>query len=86
MNEILRLVVVLLRITVSIKAMSMQKTGTDHAACAAEVLNMLWLNICTSLSLTPWYTTQHVWNASSLSVFRRELKTVLFRLSFPGAI
>ena len=28
---------------------------------------------------------QHVRNASSLSVFRRELKTVLFRLSFPDA-
>jgi len=29
---------------------------------------------------------QHVRNASSLSVFRRELKTVLFRSSFPDAI
>ena len=29
---------------------------------------------------------QHVRNASSLPVFRRELKTVLFRSSFPDAI
>ena len=29
---------------------------------------------------------QHVRNAPSLSVFRRELKTVLFRSSFPDAI
>jgi len=29
---------------------------------------------------------QHVQNAPSLSVFRREMKTVLFRLSFPDVI
>ena len=29
---------------------------------------------------------QHVLNAPSLSVFRREMKTVLFRLSFPDVI
>ena len=73
-------------VTLELSVMEALKRSNGKESCSALLdLPYSFLD-CNEITRACSALPQHVRNAPSLSVFRRELKTVLFRSSFPDAI